>query len=173
MTRPFHRQQYRTAPFPADADPLNHPQDRQEHRAPDADRLIGRDKGNQESRDAHAQKRGDQGRLAPDAVAVMAKDRGADWPADKADEVGAEGGKGRGQRFFVGEIEVAENQSGRGAVDEEVIPFDRRADGRGDNCFAQLCAVLGRRQRLVCDRGHRDVPPAGSSPSGQPAPSPV
>ena len=89
--RPFHRQQHRAAPFAADADALDHAQHGQQHRAPDADRRVGRHESDGEGREAHAQQRGDQRRLAADAVAVMAEDRGADRPADEADEIGAEG----------------------------------------------------------------------------------
>ena len=52
---------------------------------------VGRHEGDEEGRDAHAQQRGDQRRLAADAIAVMAEDRGADRPRDEADEIGAEG----------------------------------------------------------------------------------
>ena len=100
--------------------------------------LVGRDEGDQERRDAHAQQRRDQCRLAADAVAVMAENRRPDRPADEADEVGAERGERAGQRVFIGKIELAEDQSGRGAVDEEVVPLDGGADGRGDHRSAKL-----------------------------------
>ena len=58
----------------------------------------------------------------------MAKYRSANRPSDKANEIGAEGRKRRGQRVFVREIELTEDQTGGGAVDEEVIPFNGRAD---------------------------------------------
>ena len=54
MTRPFHRQEHRTTPFPADANPLNHAQNRQDHSTPDADRLLGGHKGDQKGRNTHA-----------------------------------------------------------------------------------------------------------------------
>jgi hypothetical protein len=121
----------------------------------DADRLVGRHKGDQECRDPHAQQGGDQCRLAADAVAVMAEDRCADRAADKADEVGAERRQGSGQRIFIGEVELPEDQSGRGAVDEEIVPLDRRADRRGDDRLAQLRTVVGGGQPLVGgDAGH-------------------
>jgi hypothetical protein len=73
---------------------------------------------------------------------IMAEYRGADRAADKANKVRAEGGQRRGEWIFVGEVELTEDQSGRGAVDEEIIPFDRGADSRRDNRFAQLSAVV-------------------------------
>jgi hypothetical protein len=68
----------------------------------------------------------------------MTEYRGTDRPADEADEIGAEGRQRRGQRRFVGKEELAEDQTGGGAVNEEIIPFDRRTDGRGDHRLAQM-----------------------------------
>jgi hypothetical protein len=144
MTRPFHRQKHRTTPFPPDANPLNHAQNSQYYCTPDPDHLVGGHKGNQKGCDAHAQQGGDQGRFAADAVAEVAEYRSADRAADKADEVGAEGRERRGQWLLVGEVELTEDQPGRRAVNEKVVPFDRGADGRRDDRFAQLCAVVGR-----------------------------
>jgi hypothetical protein len=90
VTRPFHRQQHRSAPFTANADALNHPQNRQNDRTPDADRLVCRYECNKEGCNAHAQKRGDERRLAADAVAIMAENGGTNRPSDKPDEIGAE-----------------------------------------------------------------------------------
>ncbi len=132
----------RATPFTADADALQHPQYRQDDCAPDADRRVARDEGDEECGDAHHHQRGDEGRLAADAVAIMAEDRGADRPTDEADEVGAERCERAGQRIFVGEEELREDQPGGGAVDEEVVPFDRRADSGGDHRLAQFGAVL-------------------------------
>ena len=42
--------------------------------------------------------------------------RGANRPADKADEIGAKGCKRRGQRILVREVELAEDQTGGGAM---------------------------------------------------------
>ena len=75
----------------------------------------------------------------------MAEDRGADRPADKADEIGAEGKQRCRQRVLVGEIELAENQTGRRAIEEEIVPLDGRADRRCDDRLAQLRAVFGLR----------------------------
>jgi len=90
----------------------------------------------------------------------MSEDGGADRPADEADEIGAEGGERRGERVFVGEIELAEDEAGGGAVEEEVVPLDRGADGRGDDRFSQLRIVLGFRQGNLGGRGHAGPPNA-------------
>jgi hypothetical protein len=141
---PFHREQDRAAPFAADADALEHAQDGEDHRAPDPDRLIGRHEGDQKGRDAHAQERRDQRRLAADAIAVMPEVGGADRAPDEADEIGAEGGERRGQRIGVGKEELAEDQPRCRAVEEEVVPLDGGPDRRGDDRLAQMRAVLVR-----------------------------
>jgi hypothetical protein len=155
---PFHRDQHRATPFAAHADPLDRPQDGQQNRAPDADRRVAGHKGDQEGGDAHQHQGGDQGRLAADAIAVMAEDRGPDRPAGKADEIGAEGGQGRGQRIRIREIELPEHKPGGGAVEKEIVPFDGRAYGSGDHRLAQFGAVLPVGKRPHCRRGHSRLP---------------
>ena len=68
----------------------------------------------------------------------MAEYRSADRAADEPDEVGAEGRQSRGEWIFVGKVELAEDQPGRGAVNEEIVPFDRSANGRRDDSLSQL-----------------------------------
>jgi len=121
--RPFHGQKHGTTPLPADADTLHGAQDGEHHRAPNADRRIGRHKRDQEGCDAHAQERGDQRGLAADAVAIVAEDRGADWAGRKADEVGSERKKGGRVRVLMRKEELAEDETGRGAVEKEVVPL--------------------------------------------------
>ena len=62
----------------------------QDHRAPDADRGIARDKADGEGRQAGQQQGRDQGHLTPDTVPVMAEQRRADRARDKANGVDAE-----------------------------------------------------------------------------------
>src|SRR5438874_7558551 len=82
-SRPFHRQQYRSTPFAADADPLDRPDDHQEDSPPNADALIGRHETDGHSRKAGDQQGRDQRCLAPDPVAPMAEYRRADRPTEK------------------------------------------------------------------------------------------
>src|SRR4051812_12491155 len=102
-TRPLHGNQYGTTPLAADANALQGAQDGQDHGAPDADRVVTRHKGYKERGDAHQQERRDQGCLAADAIAVMPEDGGAYGAANEADEVGAEGRQGPGQKRLVWE----------------------------------------------------------------------
>src|SRR5881392_1907146 len=77
------------------------------------------------------------------SFAIMAKDRRADRPADKADKIGAEGEQDPSQRGLVGEIEFAKDQASSRAIKKEVVPLDRRADRRRNHCLAQLRAMFG------------------------------
>jgi hypothetical protein len=98
---------------------------------------------------------------------IMAEYRGADRAADKANKVRAEGGQRRGEWIFVGEVELTEDQSGRGAVDEEIIPFDRGADSRRDNRFAWRAKVKcsGRRRFTDGVLAHVRTPGGPTSPA--------
>jgi hypothetical protein len=58
----------------------------------------------------------------------VAKYRSANRPAYKTNEIGAKGCKRPGQGILVRKEKLAEDQTSRGAVDEEVIPFDGGAD---------------------------------------------
>ena len=55
---------------PTNADTLQHPQNSQDDRTPDPNRLVPRHEGDQERRDSHHHQRGDERGLAADAVAI-------------------------------------------------------------------------------------------------------
>ena len=109
--RPFHRQQHRAAPLAADADALDEAQQRQQDRAPDADAVIGRHQRDQKRGDAHQHQRGDQRRLAAEAIALVAEDRRADRPRGKAHGVDREGLQRADQRIGAREIQPGEDQA--------------------------------------------------------------
>ena len=139
---PFHRQQHRAAPFAADADPLDEAQYDQHDRAPDADLLIGRDASDQEGRQAGQQQGRDQRGLPTDAIAVMAEDCCADRTRDEADRENGERLQGAGQWVGRRKIQLREDQCRHLAIQQEIVPFDCRADGAGDHRAAQLGAVI-------------------------------
>jgi hypothetical protein len=97
-----------------------------------------------------------QRRLAADAVAVMPKDRGADRPRRESNGVNRECLEGAGERVRFRKEQLGENKSGYDAVEEEIIPFDGRTDGRGNHGSPELPLVFGLRQRRQSniDRGH-------------------
>src|SRR5260370_7581423 len=70
-SRPFHRQQYRAAPFAADPDPLDQADDHQKDSPPDADALVGRHETDGHGRKAGHHQGGDPRSLPPAAAAPM------------------------------------------------------------------------------------------------------
>src|ERR1700751_1881504 len=89
--RPFHRQQYRAAPFAADTHSLDEADDGQDDGAPDAGLLIGRDEADGQGREAGQQKGRDQRSLAAYAIAVVTEDRRSEWAGEEAGAVDGEG----------------------------------------------------------------------------------
>src|SRR6266851_5602815 len=140
--RPLHRQQYRAAPFAADPDALDKAQEGQDDGAPDADRLVARDESDDEGGDAHQHEGRDQRRLAADAVAIVAEDRRTDRPRGESRAVDEEGIQRSDQRIGVREEQFGEDQAGGGAVEEEIIPLDCRADRTCDDRATQLGTVF-------------------------------
>jgi hypothetical protein len=94
----FHRDQRGPDPLTADAYTLDEAHDRQDHRAPDADRGVTWDKADRERRQAGQEHGRDQADLAPDAVAIMSEQRCANRARDKPDRLDAEGLQGSNQR---------------------------------------------------------------------------
>ena len=87
----------------------------------------------------------------------MAEDRRADGPADKPDEENAERLQNANQRGGLGEEERSEDERAHLAVEEEIIPFDRRANRASDQRAVQLPTVLdvrkARRGDIRCGHG--------------------
>ena len=141
-SRPLHRHQDRAAPFSADSDTLDEPQDGEQHRAPDAYGRVRRNEGHGKGREPHEQQGGDQRRFASDAVAIMAKDGGADGPCDEADRVDEECLKRADQGIGVRKVELGKDQPGDSAIEEKVVPLDGSADRARDDRPSQLSFVL-------------------------------
>ena len=120
--------QHRAAPLAAHADALHAPQQHQQHRRPDADRLVGGQQADEERRHAHDHQRVDQHRLAPDAIAEVAEDDAAERAGDEADGEGAERRQRADERIDVREEEAVEDERRGRAVEEEVVPLDGGAD---------------------------------------------
>jgi hypothetical protein len=74
----------------------------------------------------------------------MAEDEGADRARHEADEINAKRAERRGQRVLVREEELAEDEPGHGAVEQEIVPFDRGPDRGGDDGPPELAIVLAR-----------------------------
>jgi len=79
----------------------------------------------------------------------MAEDEGADRSCDKANEINAEGVECRRQWVFVRKKQLAEHQAGHRAVQEKIIPLDRRSHGCSDNGTTEFSTMLVRCKRIV------------------------
>ena len=73
----------------------------------------------------------------------MTEDRRPNRAADKPDKEDAECLENPDQGSGFGEEERSKDQCSHLAVEQEVVPFDRRSDRAGDQGAAQLRAMLG------------------------------
>ena len=125
--------QHRAAPLATDGEALHEPADEQQDRRADADRGVRRQQPDRKGRDAHHQQRDDQHLLAADPVAEVPEDHAAEGARDEAERVGAERQQRPGGLLALREEQLAEDQGGRGAVEEEVVPLDGGADEGGED----------------------------------------
>src|SRR5699024_8603425 len=84
----------------------------------------------------------------------MPEDRSADWPGEESDEVGGERGEGADVWGDARKEQVREHQRRGGAVEEVVVPLDRRADGTGDRSESDVCTVCESSRRGIVQLGH-------------------
>ena len=126
--RVFDREDDRSAVFRAGAETLQQAQHHEQNRRQDADAGVTGDKADQKSGNADQNERDDKHRLAPDAIAEMTKHQPAERPREKADAESGEGRKRSDARIELGKEQLVEHQRGGGAVDEEIVPLERRAD---------------------------------------------
>ncbi|MEY9739305.1 hypothetical protein ABH985_007094 [Bradyrhizobium ottawaense] len=122
------RHQHRAAPFAAEAKALDQAAGDEQDRGPDAGGLVGRQESDRGGRHAHDQQRQIEHGLAADLVAVVPEHDAAERARDEAERIGRE----RQQRPHHGiegrKEQLVEDQRRGGAVEEEVVPLDGRAD---------------------------------------------
>src|SRR4051812_3805960 len=85
----------------------------------------------------------------------MTEDRRADWSGQKADRVDTKCFQCADERISARKKDAGKYQTGDGAVEEEVVPFNRRPDCGSQHRAAQLPPMLrvADTARLVTD-GH-------------------
>lgn len=125
-------QQRGAAPFAAEAEALAEAQQAEQQRSPVADAVVAGEDADQGGGDPHQQQRGDQGRLAPDAVAEVAEQRRAQRTGEKGDAEGEEGAEHLRGAGCLREEYRADHQGGGGGVDVEIVELDGGADEAGD-----------------------------------------
>ena len=126
-------EQHGAAPFAADGEALDEPQHHQQGRGPVPDLRERRQAAHEEGGGAHQQQAELQQPLASVPVPELAEDDPAEGAGGEADGVGHEGGEDAVEIVAAfREEHLAEYQRGRGAVEEELVPFDDGAGhGRG------------------------------------------
>ncbi len=80
----------------------------------------------------HQQQRGDQGRLAPDAVAEVAEQRRAQRTGEEGDAEGEEGAEHLRGAGCLREEYRTDHQGGGSGIDVEIVELDGGADEAGD-----------------------------------------
>jgi len=113
---------------------LHHAQRYQHQRRPEPGGRVGRQQADRRRADPDHQQRGDQHRLAAVPVAHDAEHDAAERPHEESHAEGQERQQRADHRVGFREEQLAEHQRRRGAIQEEVVPLERRADrGRQDD----------------------------------------
>jgi len=120
--------QHGAAPFTADANALEDAEQQQQDRRPNARAGVGRQQADQECGDTHDQERENEYRFATDTVPIVAEDDAPDRTREKTDEECRVRQQRSCQRVEIRKEQLVENDRRDYAIEEEVIPFDRRAD---------------------------------------------
>ena len=144
-----------------------------------ADGCVGRQQADADGRNAHGQQGGDQGGLAPDAIAEMPEQSRPDGPREECQRKGRERLQhGRGRIAFGKEQPGKHQHRGRG-VNIEIEELDGRADQARKQDAARLRrAGPGYRVEQCRDSSERVIPdissaaksPGGLSECGPPPP---
>ena len=148
--RVLDQEDHRAAIFGAGSQSLYDAHRDQQRRRPVADLGIGRQQADQRGADADHQQRRHQDGFTPEAVAHDAEQDAAERPHHEADAEGQERQQGADHGIAFGKEQLAEHQCGGGAVQEEVVPFERGPNtGRQDHAQTRAIVSLG------CDLRHR------------------
>ena len=137
----FQRHQRGAAPFAADGEALDQPQQDQQDRGESADGVVGREQADGEAGHAHQGHGQHEHGFAADPVTEVTEDHPAQRPDDVPDGEGAERGDGGDHRAQVGEEQLPEHQRGGGAVEQEVVELDGAAQKAGEQHPAHLLGI--------------------------------
>jgi hypothetical protein len=155
----------------AGAEALADPQQRKENRRGHADLRVGGEESDHSGRQAHEERRDDQRGAPADPVTEPAEEKATEWPEQEADPERGERDQDAGRGIPGGKEDLVEHQGGGSAVDEEVVPLERRADDRAEDDPAKFCPAIVV-VILVClvdlEVRHLTAPVRGISESGLP-----
>ena len=138
-------EEHGAAPLAADGEALHEAEQHEEDGRAVPDLGVGRQRAHEEGRDADQDEGELQQALAAELVAVVAEDEATDRAGDEADGEGAEGEQGAGDRVGGGEEHRREDDRGRDAVEEEVVPLDGGAEHAGRDDADDRTPLGGRR----------------------------
>src|SRR5581483_533731 len=122
----------RAAIFSAGRNTLQDAQQDEERRAGGPGLRIGRNEADQEGRAAHQSHGDEEGALAAELVADDAEDQRSQGPEGKPRREQSERSDQGWSRIEPGEEDLGDDRR-EASEDEEVVPFEGRASGRGDN----------------------------------------
>ena len=114
------------------AEALAEAQHAEQQRRPVADAVVAGEDADQGGGHPHQQQRGDQGRLAPDAVAEVAEQRRAQRTGEEGDAEGEEGAEHLRGAGCLREEYRTDHQGGGSGIDVEIVELDGGADEAGD-----------------------------------------
>jgi hypothetical protein len=137
------RHQDRATPLATDGHPLQYAQRDEGDRRPDTDLPVGRERTDQEARDAHQGHRRDEHLLPPDAVTEVAEQDPAERPGEIARRERAEARHGGGEGVERGEEHLSEHHRGGGGVEQEVVVLDHAPDEAGGDRASELDGGMG------------------------------
>src|SRR5699024_7307254 len=126
-------QQRQPAPLGAAGDALDESARDEQDRGHEADAPGRGQAADEEGEDSHAQQGDDHHGFAADLVSEVAGDEPADRSRDETGGEGRERQERAGDSARIREEDLREDQRGRRAVEEEVVPFDRGADEAGSS----------------------------------------
>ena len=122
-------------------EPLQQPQQHQQHRRQQSDLVEARQRADQERRDAHQEQGRDQDELPAEPIPVAGEEQPTQRAGQEAHRVRGEPGDDPDAGRGVGEEDAGEDDGGRGAVDDEVVLLQRGADQPAPGGGAQVLAV--------------------------------
>ncbi len=131
---------HRAAVFAAHGQALHHAQGQQQYPRQVARRFIGGQAADQHGRPAHHHHRDQEGVLAPEPVAEIAKQHRAQRPDDEAHRQRAQRRQQRHGRIVLRKQHLA-HEDGQGSIDEKVVPLEQGAEGRCHHDLAFLFAA--------------------------------
>jgi hypothetical protein len=117
------RREYGTTPLSPEPETLYEPHREEQDRCPDADSRVDWQEPYGESRDSHGHECYHQHRLAPDLVAVMTSDQGADRTDHESSRERSESRQGPYQGIEGGEEQLVKRQSGERPINEVIVPL--------------------------------------------------